>query len=151
MGLRRRSREKALQIMYSMEFQHSENPDKAMDLYFKYLDLTLPDLEKDKAEEERNFICYLIHQYFDNKKEVEELINKASINWRISRIAYIERNILRLSVSELLDKENDVPYKATINEAIDIAKKFCNIESPSFVNGIVNKIADISDVKSIKT
>lgn len=151
MGLRRRSREKALQIMYSMEFQFSDYPDKAMDLYFQYLDLTLPELEEEKAEEEKRFIYYLIHQYFDNKKEVEDLINKASINWRISRIAYIERNILRLSVAELLDTENDVPYKATINEAIDIAKKFCNIESPSFVNGIVNKIADISDVKSIKT
>ena len=85
------------------------------------------------------------------KHRIESLIEKAAINWRIERIGLIERNILRLAVAELLDDANEIPYKATINEAIDIAKKFGNKESSSFVNGIINKIADMLEVKQRKS
>ena len=104
----------------------------------------------ESAEEESVFITYLLNAVENNLKEIEKLIEDAAINWRIERIALIERNILRMSVAELIDENNGVPFKATINEAIDIAKKFGSKESSSFVNGIINKVADIIDIKSKK-
>ncbi len=150
MGLRRRSREKALQVMYSMEFNHKGSYDEALDDYYVYYNLpgNCPDADFDA--EERVFVKYLLDEVASNVKVIESLIEKAAINWRMDRIAYIERNILRLSVAELLDDKNGIPFKATINEAIDIAKKFGNKESSSFVNGIINKVAEMIDVKQKK-
>jgi transcription antitermination protein NusB len=150
MGLRRRSREKTLQILYSMEFDNSLTISEAVRMYYEYFNLSGSDLKSESDSEEYNFIVYLLGEVERNIVKIEELIEDAAINWRIDRIALIERNILRMSVAELIDTQNGVPFKATINEAIDIAKKFGSRDSSSFVNGIINKVADIIDVKSTK-
>jgi len=149
MGLRRRSREKTLQILYSLEFNTRENPFGAVFEYYDYFELPLPH-SGTHTEEEKEFVNYLINQVYSNTERIELLIEKAAINWRIDRIAYIERNILRVAVAELVDESNGIPFKATINEAIDIAKKFGSKESPGFINGIINKVADILDIKRKK-
>ncbi|MGI6395156.1 MAG: transcription antitermination factor NusB [bacterium] len=150
MGLRRRSREKTLQILYSMEF-HNCSVEEAVEMYLTYFNINpLRDYESEPPEEENVFIRYLLNAVRENIVVIEELIEEAATNWRIDRIAFIERNILRMSVAELYDEHNGVPFKATINEAIDIAKKFGSKESSSFVNGIINKVADIIDVKNKK-
>lgn len=150
MGLRRRSREKSLQILYGMDFNKKMSYEDAVEEYYTYYNIpaACPDAVSD--EEERQFIIYLLAAVFENRARIESLIEKAAINWRIDRIAFIERNILRLSVAELLDEGNGIPFKATINEAVDIAKKFGNKESSSFVNGIINKVADMIDIKQRK-
>ena len=157
MGLRRRSREKTLQILYSMEFNRNLTVKEAVDSYLTYFNIAKPTADKNEIaeqqpplEEESVFITYLLNTVKNNINEIEKLIEEAAINWRIERIALIERNILRMSVAELIDENNGVPFKATINEAIDIAKKFGSKESSSFVNGIINKVADIIDIKSKK-
>lgn len=158
MGLRRRSREKTLQILYSMEFNKNMTIKEAVESYMNYFNIASmkwseknePPVTNESAEEEGVFITYLLNAVKNNIKEIERLIEDAAINWRIERIALIERNILRMSVAELIDENNGVPFKATINEAIDIAKKFGSKESSSFVNGIINKVADIIDIKSKK-
>lgn len=157
MGLRRRSREKTLQILYSMEFNRNLTVKEAVDSYLTYFNIAKPTADKNEIaeqqpplEEESVFITYLLNTVKNNINEIERLIEEAAINWRIERIALIERNILRMSVAELIDENNGVPFKATINEAIDIAKKFGSKESSSFVNGIINKVADIIDIKSKK-
>ena len=158
MGLRRRSREKTLQILYSMEFNKNQTIQEAVDSYLTYFNIAKPADKSELAnneqqqplEEESVFITYLLNTVRNNINEIERLIEEAAINWRIDRIALIERNILRMSVAELIDETNGVPFKATINEAIDIAKKFGSKESSSFVNGIINKVADIIDIKSKK-
>lgn len=158
MGLRRRSREKTLQILYSMEFNKNMTIKEAVESYMNYFNIASmkwseknePPATNESAEEESVFITYLLNAVKNNIKEIERLIEDAAINWRIERIALIERNILRMSVAELIDENNGVPFKATINEAIDIAKKFGSKESSSFVNGIINKVADIIDIKSKK-
>ncbi len=148
MGLRRRSREKAMQILFSLEFATDwfEEFQQAIDDYYEYFNITAAQ----ENEEERSFLLYLLNQVKEKKDDIEQLIEKAAINWRMDRIAIIERNILRVAVAEFLDEENGVPFKATINEAIDISKKFGSRESSSFVNGIVNKIADILHIKGVK-
>ncbi|MBP5407013.1 transcription antitermination factor NusB [bacterium] len=158
MGLRRRSREKTLQILYSLEFNKNMTVKEAVDSYLTYFNIA-SSKQTDKSEspannepieEESIFITYLLNTVRNNIQEIERLIEEAAINWRIERIALIERNILRMSVAELIDENNGVPFKATINEAIDIAKKFGSKESSSFVNGIINKVADIIDIKNKK-
>jgi len=149
MGLRRRSREKTLQILYSLEFNKDILIKDAVETYFNYFNLSSKN-ETEHDDEEGVFIIYLLNEVQQNIKKIESLIEDAALNWRIDRIALIERNILRMSVAELIDEKNGVPFKATINEAIDIAKKFGSKESSSFVNGIINKVADIIDVKSKK-
>lgn len=151
MGLRRRSREKALQILYSKEYNQSRTLEELTDDYWRYYNLPSSCSEMTSSDaEERSFVQYLLARVTAQKATIESLIEKATINWRIDRIGLIERNILRLAVAELLDETNEIPYKATINEAIDIAKKFGNKDSSSFVNGIINKIADILEVKQRK-
>ncbi|HSW59280.1 MAG TPA: transcription antitermination factor NusB [bacterium] len=151
MGLRRRSREKTLQILYSMEFNRNISVEEAVEIYLKYFNInSSKSCENEPPEEENVFIIYLLNTVRRNLPEIERLIEEAATNWRIERIALIERNILRMSVAELIDETNGVPFKATINEAIDIAKKFGSKESSSFVNGIINKVADIIDIKSKK-
>ncbi|HNZ54476.1 MAG TPA: transcription antitermination factor NusB [bacterium] len=151
MGLRRRSREKTLQILYSMEFNRKNSVEEAVGIYLKYFNInSSKNCDNETPEEENVFIVYLLNTVSRNLSEIERLIEEAATNWRIERIALIERNILRMSVAELIDETNGVPFKATINEAIDIAKKFGSKESSSFVNGIINKVADIIDIKSKK-
>lgn len=150
MGLRRRSREKTLQILYSMEFASEPITTEAVKSYYEYFNLPSKNFDEETEAEEKSFIEYLLGEVSGNRVRVEELIEEAAINWRMNRIALIERNILRMSVAELIDEGNGVPFKATINEAIDIAKKFGSKESSSFVNGIINKVADIIDIKSKK-
>ena len=158
MGLRRRSREKTLQILYSLEFNKNMTVKEAVDSYLTYFNIaSSKQTDKNESpannepiEEESIFITYLLNTVRNNIQEIERLIEEAAINWRIERIALIERNILRMSVAELIDENNGVPFKATINEAIDIAKKFGSKESSSFVNGIINKVADIIDIKNKK-
>ncbi|HRZ79378.1 MAG TPA: transcription antitermination factor NusB [bacterium] len=149
MGLRRRSREKTLQILYSLEFSKGSNIKDSVETYFKYFNISSKG-EPEQDEEESVFILYLLNEVHSNIKKIESLIEDAALNWRIDRIALIERNILRMSVAELIDEKNGVPFKATINEAIDIAKKFGSKESSSFVNGIINKVADLIDIKNKK-
>ena len=149
MGLRRRSRERALQILYSIEFLENKEIQKAMSIYDEYFFIK-GDSTAESEKEESEFVEYLLYQTLDNLDEIEKLIESAAINWRMNRIGIIERNILRLAVAELIDMNNGVPFKATINEAIDIAKKFGNKESSSFINGIINKVADVINVKEKK-
>jgi len=154
MGLRRRSREKALQILYSMEFNKGLTVDEAVDSYVTYFNLPSKNGEDPDnnvlGEDEIVFVKYLLRAVKANIKDIERLIEEAATNWRIDRIALIERNILRMSVAELIDEKNGVPFKATINEAIDIAKKFGNKESSAFVIRIINKIADVINIKNKK-
>lgn len=152
MGLRRRSREKTLQILYSMEFNKNLTVNEAVKTYLAHFNLPSRGgyENSDPNEEENSFIAYLLNTVKTNLPKIEALIEEAAINWRMDRIALIERNILRMSVAELIDEKNGVPFKATINEAIDIAKKFGSKESSSFVNGIINKVADIIDIKNKK-
>jgi transcription antitermination factor NusB len=70
---------------------------------------------------------------------VDELLSKASQHWRLERIAKVDRTILRMALYELLYRD-DIPPKATINEAVDLGKKFCSEESGAFINGILDKI-----------
>ena len=75
----------------------------------------------------------------DNRDSIDEIISKYSDNWKVSRISRIDINILRIAIYEMLNLSN-IPHPVTINEAVDIAKKYGNNESGSFINGIVDRV-----------
>ena len=135
MGKRREARESALKFLYQTEF-NSENPSLELDSFCGRLNT---------SEEVQSFTRVLIKKLLLHEKEVDELLKKISTNWPQDRMAVIDRNILRLGVSELLF-DSTTPPKVVINEAIEIAKKFGTDESPDFINGILDKIFKESKV-----
>jgi N utilization substance protein B len=130
MGKRRQSRVLALQILY----QHETGG--------RPLEGILPSFWSSQGTpslEIRSFSEELVKGFLDNREEIEGLIGEYSRNWAPERIAVVDRNILRLAITELLHR-NDIPPKVTINEYVDVAKKFSTGESGSFVNGILDRI-----------
>ncbi|MBX7147870.1 transcription antitermination factor NusB [bacterium] len=131
MGHRRQSREIALQLLYQLEFE-SKKPKEALDGYWTQHAETPHDV--------REFADILLEGTTRNLKEIDGFIEGTSTNWKLSRMASVDRNILRIASYELLFLE-DIPASVTINEAVEIAKKFGTEESSGFINGILDKIA----------
>jgi len=86
------------------------------------------------------FVERMIDGVASHSKAIDDLIERFSLNWKVSRMGRVDRNILRLAAYELAF-ESDVPSRATLNEAIEIAKRFGTEDSGKFVNGILDRIA----------
>jgi len=129
MGTRRHARESALQTLYQLEMSGKESP-------------RLFDVEalSDLNPEVKEFASSLVDGVKGHLSEIDELISTHSTNWKISRMAAVDKNILRIAVFELKSRP-DIPTKVTINEAVEIAKRFGSSESGAFVNGILDNIA----------
>jgi N utilization substance protein B len=93
-----------------------------------------------RSGEVEGFACLLLGRTLDNLNAVDGIIERVAENWDLSRMAAIDRNILRVAAVEIL-LFDDIPEKVTINEAIEIAKKFSTESSGRFVNGLLDKIA----------
>jgi N utilization substance protein B len=150
MGTRRRAREFALQMLYQLEVQDQlsdAHPDlsdeQAMALFWRYFgrEQGQPAPERDQATEEqawRTFADELVRGVRAHLEELDAELARASRNWRLERMARVDRNLLRLALYEL-KFSRDVPAKVALNEAIEIAKRFGTAESPAFVNGILDR------------
>ena len=126
---RRRGRELALKLLYGF------------DLLPRDIDATLREFWTltRYPQEVRIFAEHLVRGTLGHKDEIDAFIATNAINWRIERMAVVDRNILRYAVYELL-YEKSIPPKVTINEALDIAKKYGTPKSSSFINGILDHI-----------
>lgn len=82
-----------------------------------------------------------VHGVLNDLTNVDEVIRKASTNWRLERMARVDRNVLRLGAWELMTR-SDVPRAVTLDEAVELAKRFGSEESGSFVNGVLDRIAE---------
>lgn len=131
MGLRRRGREAALKIIYQREMS-GYDIEECIKLYWENLS---------DAEEIKEFSNYLARGVVNNLDKIDNKISLISSNWSISRMHKVDLCILRLAIFEMLFCF-DIPLKVTINEAIELAKKFSSDDARSFVNGILGKIAD---------
>ncbi len=76
----------------------------------------------------------------DNMEEIDRVIKEAAEHWEMERMAAVDRNILRFAVYEILYR-SDIPSAVTINEALEIAKKYSSLESAPFINGLLDRIA----------
>lgn len=129
MGARRKARELALQML----FQHDMSGN-APDMILS----TFEDLQKSKANT-KEFAIKIFRGTVDHLAEIDDMIQAQAENWRLSRMAVVDRNIIRMSVYEFLH-ENDTPKLVIIDEAIEIAKKFGTQKSSQFINGILDGI-----------
>lgn len=129
--MRRRtlSREIALKILYQSDVTKKMISESAAD--FK-------QIQHAPNEEVWKFTEHLVTGVREHLKTIDEKISQYATNWQIGRMAVIDRNILRLGFFEL-NYLSDVPPKVTINEAVELAKKYGDIESSKFVNGILDK------------
>ena len=129
MGIRRSSRELALKFLYQFELNGGDL-DEQIKLF----------LERNSSQEDvANFMKELVVSLIDKMEEIDEIIQKFSDHWILDRMTVIDRNILRMGACELLFNFS-TPPKVVINEAIDIAKKYGNEDSPEFINGILDKV-----------
>ena len=92
-----------------------------------------------------DFARILVEGVVDKREELDALISEAADNWRIERMAVLDRNIMRIAVFELLYID-DIPPKVSINEAIELAKRYGNAESGQFVNGVLDRIKELRHV-----
>ena len=132
MGGRRQAREQALQLLYQVDLGERSLGD-ALELFWENeTDPTDPDVVE--------FARTLARGATVQQARIDELISDASINWKIRRMSLVDRNILRVAVFEFVALD-DVPAMVSINEAIELGKRFGTSDSGSFINGILDRIA----------
>ena len=129
MGMRRKARELALQALFCMEM----TGDVSEEMLQRFCEHYPP------AAKSRPFFLKLVKGVNGSQMAIDQLIERYSHNWRLSRMSCVDRNILRIAVFELLFCD-DIPFKVSINEAIDIGKKYGTEESGAFINGILDSI-----------
>ena len=129
MGARRKARELALQMLFQYDMSGNK-PDMIVE--------TFEDLQKSKPNT-REFATGLFRGTVDNIGKIDEMITAQADNWRLSRMAVVDRNIIRMCVYEFLH-ESDTPKLVIIDEGIEIAKKFGTQKSSQFINGILDGI-----------
>ena len=132
MRKRTRAREFALQVLYQIDIT-SDNADAALDNFWQSHEDE--EIEKDLKQ----FTSELVKGVRDNLEPIDEKISKYAANWHLKRMAVVDRNILRLGACELTTRQ-DIPPKVSINEAVELAKKYSGIEAGKFVNAILDKI-----------
>ena len=140
-GLRKRTlaREYALHILYQMDI----TGDSASAILARFWQ----DIECETGV--RDFAVQLVIGSSENLVDIDALISKHSEHWKLYRMAAIDRGILRLATYEILYR-NDIPPKATINEAVEMAHKYSTPDSGKFINGILDKIMTVKRVSVAK-
>ncbi|MBM3298133.1 MAG: transcription antitermination factor NusB [Candidatus Aminicenantes bacterium] len=128
MGLRRKAREAALQLLYQVEFEDGQGEDGRRGYW-----------SQRRAEEAlREYADLLFRSVLERREEIDALLRSVSRNWRLERMPVVDRNILRLATVELLLKETDPAV--VIDEAVEIARAYSSAESTAFVNGILDAL-----------
>jgi N utilization substance protein B len=131
LGTRRKSREIAIQILNQFEMNRTDL-EEGLKLFWA---------EHPNSKEVSGFAEYLVRGVDDNKEEIDSIIVNAASNWSLKRISPVDRGILREAIFEFIFCE-DIPYKVTLNEAIEMGKKFSSEKSGSFINGILDSVVE---------
>ena len=129
MGTRRKARELAVQLLYQQDLARID-PEEAMSLFWAHYPVNM---------EVRAFCTQLVLGTLDRLTIIDELLSAASENWSLTRMSVVDRNILRLATYELLDRP-DIPPSVSLNEAIDIAKKYSTPDAAVFINGVLDRV-----------
>ena len=133
MGARRTARERALQALYQLEMADGQ-PGEALQSAWSAAGSERPDPEA------QQFALSLVEGVRDHLDEIDAMIQTHSHHWRIDRMTRIDRNVLRLGIFELKYLV-DIPGKVSINEAVELGKRFGTEDSSAFINGLLDRIA----------
>ena len=148
-GPRRRSREIALQILHQIDVSGAPESDADVDLmiarYFEHLAMKGgPAREEDEDEADvaakigRPLVQELVRGVTQHWAEIDETLTNLSQNWRLERMAIVERNVIRIALYELKYCEN-VPVNVVLNEAVELAKRYGTAEGAAFANGLLDR------------
>src|SRR5215467_1406067 len=129
MGRRRQSREAALKLLYALDITRADVKEV----------VRTPWAEALMSDNIRDFTTTLVTGVIQCRDEIDAFIQECSTNWSLERIGLVERNILRFAIYELCFLP-DIPPNVTINEAVEVAKKYGTQEAPAFINGILDRI-----------
>ncbi len=129
MGSRRKSRELAMQALYYMDMRQDDSDE----MLCRFCDNFTP------LNKATPFFFRLVKGVIQAKSDIDAIIERFSDNWKLTRMSCVDRNIIRIAAYELLCC-HDIPPKVSINEAIDVGKKFGTDESGAFINGILDSI-----------
>lgn len=130
MGSRHKARECAFQIIFQCDLS-KQRPDEMIEDFWHQMSV---------PSDVRDFARGLALGTLQNVIEIDGVLSKFSENWKLHRMALVDRNILRMAVFEL-NNYPDIPVRVTLNEAIEIAKKFGTKDSSAFINGILDQVA----------
>lgn len=128
MGTRRKARECALQLLFQYDIQNNKITD--LNLFWSNFNI---------KEDVRDFTSYLFNGVQNALDHIDSIIETHSNNWKVSRMSRVDRNILRLATFELIHCD-DIPPNVSLDEAIEIGKKYGSEDSASFINGILDNI-----------
>lgn len=134
---RRQSRESALQVLYQIDMSGTD-PRHALGLFWQSFEPT---------ESTREFTTELVEGTYKERDRLDLLITEAAEHWRIGRLPKVELNLLRMGVYELLSYPH-ISANVTINEAIEIARLYCGDDAPTFINGVLDRVATVIGKKA---
>jgi N utilization substance protein B len=123
---RRHARQLALQQLFRWEFDQSQNPD-----------IQVIQTGRPVSPEVLEFATRIVQGVLSHHQELDQLINQFAVDWTVDRMPVVDRNILRWAIYELLWIP-DIPARVTLNEAIELARRFADEEARRFINGILD-------------
>ena len=131
MGSRRKSRELALKALFYFDYDEGD-PEKLLALFCENFNDMMND-------DDVPFFQTLVKGVKDHQADIDRLINSCSKNWKVARMPAVDRNIMRIAVFEFIECP-DIPSSVTINEAVEIGKRFGTRESAPFINGVLDRV-----------
>lgn len=141
MGVRRLSREFALQFLYACDIKQSFSLKDIKEFWGLFIEVH--HLKESVTEDDiiTEFIDRLLNHVLTHLEEIDKTIRAYTTNWDFNRITVVDRNILRMALAEIFYMA-DIPSVVSIDEAVDIAKKYSTPDSGKFVNGVLDKVKD---------
>jgi N utilization substance protein B len=153
MRKRREARERAVQFLFQYDVNPTEDIESALNVFWDNTRLNAAldnhgptwgekiELPPPTGEEAatRVFADKIVRGVIEHRTQIDDVIRKHAKNWDLHRMAVVDRNILRMAIHEIMHRD-DIPPVVSINEAVDIAKKFSTPDSGKFVNGILDKV-----------
>lgn len=133
---RRASREMAMKLLYQMEIQKEDREEQLSEAYEA----------NSLNEKDRSYITDVVQGVFKNQQFIDALVMEYAKGWKLNRISKVDLSVLRLCIYEL-HYRHDIPWSVSVNEAVELAKKYSGEEAGSFVNGILGRITDTLEGK----
>jgi transcription antitermination protein NusB len=127
---RRKAREMIVQILYQMDIAGSDAA-QALETFFGNYPC--------RDSEAEQFVRRLVACVSEHREQIDALIVRTAANWSLARIAPVDRGVLRMAICEMLHCD-DIPYKVTLNEAVELAKRFGSDKSGAFINGVLDNV-----------
>ncbi|THB74383.1 MAG: transcription antitermination factor NusB [Desulfobacteraceae bacterium] len=142
MGIRRQARELAMQALFYFDAEEKDVQEMLEQFCINFDEQLIPEVKP--------FFLDLVNGVMTHRSKIDALLEKYSRNWKISRMPAVDRNIMRIATLEFLEHK-DIPASVSINEAVDIGKKFGTRDSGKFINGVLDRIHNLENIDSIKS